>query len=276
MRKRVNYDEIGCWSEAKLDIVRDYATEYSKILAKQPRLYHVYIDAFAGAGVHVAKTSRRFVPGSPVNALNIAPPFREYFFIDLDRQKVESLRERVAAHDNVHLYEGDCNGILLEKVFPNVQWAHYRRALCLLDPYGLHLNWEVIETAGKMKTVEVFLNFPVTDMNRNVLWRVPENVSPQQIERMDAFWGDRSWREAAYTTEGNLFGYEEKVSSDDIARAFQRRLREVAGFEHVPDPIRMRNTTGHTLYYLFFASQRPVADHIVSHIFDKYRKQGAE
>ena len=29
------YDEIGFWSELKLSIIRDYATEYSKILANQ-------------------------------------------------------------------------------------------------------------------------------------------------------------------------------------------------------------------------------------------------
>jgi len=54
----VKLDEIGNWTEVKLDIVRGYASEYSKILAKQqkPRLDHVYIDAFAGAGVHVRKT----------------------------------------------------------------------------------------------------------------------------------------------------------------------------------------------------------------------------
>ena len=48
------YDEIGYWSEIKLDIIKDYAAAYSRILSsqKKPNFYHIYIDAFAGA-VHV-------------------------------------------------------------------------------------------------------------------------------------------------------------------------------------------------------------------------------
>jgi len=50
-------DEVGLWSEMKLEIVRDYAKEYSKILSKQPRFKHIYIDGFAGAGVHLSRTT---------------------------------------------------------------------------------------------------------------------------------------------------------------------------------------------------------------------------
>ncbi len=76
------FDEIGYWSEIKLDIVRDYAA-YSKILSAKS-LPHIYIDAFAGAGQHVSKETGEFIPGSPLNALDVYPPFREYHFIDLN------------------------------------------------------------------------------------------------------------------------------------------------------------------------------------------------
>ena len=51
----LKFDTIGVWSQLKLEIVRQYAQAYSTILAKQPRLTHVYIDAFAGAGLHRLK-----------------------------------------------------------------------------------------------------------------------------------------------------------------------------------------------------------------------------
>jgi len=76
------YDEIGYWSEIKLDIIKDYAAAYSRILRsqKKPSLYHIYIDAFAGAGKHISKKTGTFVLGSPMNALLVEPPFREYHF----------------------------------------------------------------------------------------------------------------------------------------------------------------------------------------------------
>lgn len=270
------YDRIGYWSEIKLDIVRQYAAAYSRILSAQVHLglTHVYIDAFAGAGVHISRTTGEYVPGSPLNALLIQPPFAEYHLIDLDSKKAQSLRDLVRGRPEVRVYEGDCNTILLDQVFPRVRFDRFRRALCLLDPYGLHLNWQVIQTAGQMRSIEIFLNFPVADMNRNVLWRVPENVDPRQAARMTAFWGDESWRQAAYDTQRNLFGWEEKTDNQAVVDAFRKRLQAVAGFKHVPEPMPMRNQQGAVVYYLFFASQKPVAAGIVHDIFRKYRDAG--
>lgn len=274
------FDEIGYWSEVKLDIVREYAKAYSTILSarRRPSLYHIYIDAFAGGGIHISKAKGDFVLGSPLNALLVQPPFKEYHLIDLSSQKIQALRQAVAEFSDaeVHIHEGDCNRILLEDVFLRVQYKDYRRGLCLLDPYGLHLDWRVIETAGKMRTIEIFLNFPVMDMNRNVLWRNPEKVDKRQVQRMDAFWGNNSWRNIAYDTTRNLFGMEMKVDMDVIAESFRQRLRKVAGFEHVPDAIPMRNNQGAVVYYLFFASHKPVAEKIVKDIFAKYRDKGAK
>jgi three-Cys-motif partner protein len=264
------FEEIGYWSEIKLQIIKEYAQVYSQILSAN-NLHHVYIDAFSGAGKHVSRSTGEFVPGSPLNALAVEPPFKEYFLVDLDGSKVDSLRGLIGSRKDVHLFQGDCNRVLLENVFPHARYEHFRRALCLLDPYGLHLDWNLISSAGEMKSVEIFLNFPVADMNRNVFWRNPEGVEAADIERMNRFWGDDSWRQVAYTTTGNLFGWEEKTDNRTIAEGFRQRLNSVAGFAYVPEPVPMRNSKNAIVYYLFFAAQRPVAARIVTDIFEKYR-----
>jgi three-Cys-motif partner protein len=251
-------EEIGYWSEIKLEIVRDYASAYSKILTSK-KLPHIYVDAFAGAGQHVCRNTGEFILGSPSNALNVQPPFREYHFIDLNVAKVESLQRIAGTRKDVYIYEGDCNEMLMQQIFPTLRFESYRRALCLLDPYGLDLQWDVISQAGQLGTVDIFLNFPVMDMNRNVLWRNPENVAVERLARMTRFWGDDSWNDAAYTTERSLFGEREKESNEDMARAFKQRLVRVAGFKRLPEPLPMRNTKGAIVYYLFFASQAEVA-----------------
>lgn len=270
------FDEIGYWSEIKLEILRRYASAYSTILAGQtdPSLFHVYIDAFAGAGVHLSRSTGQEVPGSPLNALDVRPAFREYHLIDISADKVAGLRGLTKDRPDVHIYQGDCNQILIDTIFPNVQYNQYRRGLCILDPYGLDLEWKVIATAGRMKTLDIFINFPVQDMNRNVLWHDPEKVEKAQVARMNSYWGDGSWRQAAYQTTRNLFGFPEKESNETIAEAFRKRLREVAGFIRVPPPLPMRNSRGATVYYLFFASQKDTAEHIVLQIFDKFRSRG--
>ena len=129
-------DEVGYWSELKLEIIKKYAGAYSQILAAQkPALEHQYIDAFAGAGIHVAKRTGEFILGSPLNALNIHPPFKYHHLIDLDGERVEYLRKITKDRQDVTVYEGDCNRVLLEDVFPKVRYEDYRRALCILDPH---------------------------------------------------------------------------------------------------------------------------------------------
>lgn len=271
-------DEIGPWTEVKLEILKRYAVEYSKILASQssPAFWHVYIDAFAGTGFHLSRTSGEMVLGSPLNALLVQPPFREYHLIDLDGDKIAALRSLVGDREDVHLHHGDCNDVLINEVFPRVQFSDFRRGLCLLDPYKLTLNWKVIQEAGSMQSLDIFINFPIHDINRTVLHHDPEGVSKANLERMNAFWGDDSWKEVAYERVSTLFGEElEKVSNRRFAEAFRRRLKKVAGFRRVPEPLPMRNSRGSTVYYLFFASQKGTAEDIVTYIFDKFGRQTA-
>lgn len=277
MPEQLQFDEIGLWSEIKLEILKEYAAAYSRILAAQrhPHLQHIYIDAFAGAGVHRSRVTHGFVRGSPWNALSVRPPFVEYHLIDIEPEKIENLKTLFGSRHDVFFYQGNCNQILLRDVFPRANYQDYRRGLCVLDPYGLHLDWAAIFQAGQMRTIDMFLNFPVADMNRNVLWRNPERVDASQAARMTAFWGDASWRDIAYQTTGNLFGYPEKESNDVVAEAFRTRLRDVAGFGRVPKPIPMRNSTGAIIYYLFFASQNGTGEHIVQEIFENYKNVGA-
>lgn len=272
--KKLRFDEIDYWSEIKLDIVKKYAAAYSTIFRgkKQEPLYHIYIDAFAGPGISISKATKDFVPGSPLNALMVQPPFREYHFIDIDGKKIEALKRLVGERSNVYIYKGDCNTILLKEIFPKVKFEDFRRGLCLLDPYGLHLNWEVIQTAGNMGTIDMFLNFPTMGMNRDAIWRKPERVSKSGITRMNAFWGDESWRSIAYRAKTTLFGVEdEKAENEVIAEEFRNRLLTIAKFKKVLKPMPMRNRTGGVIYYLFFASQKPVAEDIVNDIFKKYQ-----
>ena len=76
-KPKVKFDEIGYWSEIKLDIIKRYATEYSKILTAQQNLFHVYIDAFAGAGVHISKTSQEPIIGRQIIAIYLQHPYRK-------------------------------------------------------------------------------------------------------------------------------------------------------------------------------------------------------
>jgi three-Cys-motif partner protein len=111
-----------------------------------------------------------------------------------------------------------------------------------------------------------------SDMNRNILRHNQSSVAPEQAKRMDAFWGDTSWHKAAYAEHPGLFEpVDVKTTNAQLVQAFRRRLREVAGFKYVPDPMPMRNRIGADVYYLFFASPNQTGHKIVEDIFKKHR-----
>ncbi len=269
------FDEIGIWSELKLEIVEQYGAAYIKAFARSPKLKKYFIDGFSGAGMHVAKKTKLQIEGSPARALRIIPPFDGYCFIDLDADKTEYLRSVCGKRSDIDIHTGDANAYLTQTVLPTIQYKKFTRALCLLDPYGLHLDWEVILRAGQSQAVDMFLNFPVMDMNRNAIWRHPERVPQEGIERMNKFWGDDSWRSAAYveSKQQSLFFEPDKVkqSNDAIVAAFRERLKKVAGFGFVPEPLPMRNSRNAVVYYLFLASPKAVAEKIITDIFNKHR-----
>ena len=64
--------------------------------------------------------------------------------------------------------------------------------------------------------------------------------------------------------------WKKKSSNERFAEAFRDRLKKVAGFKKVPEPLPMRNSKGSIVYYLFFASHKGTAEHIVKYIFDKF------
>ena len=237
---------------------------------------YVYIDAFAGPGVHISRRTGEFVLGSPLNALEIDNPFTEYHYIDIDKEKAETLNRLTGDRTNINIYQEDCNKILTEKILLLLPYKSYKRALCILDPYGLHLNWETIMIAVQQRTTEIFLNFPLMDMNRNVLHKDLLSADPDQIKRMNRFCGTEEWQEILYREQKNLFGdtYQMKIGGNvKLGKWFRKeRLQKAAGYKFVPEPVLMRNSTGGHLFFLFFASHDETGKKIVTDIFNKHRK----
>lgn len=273
-------DEIGIWSEIKLDIIKEYANTFTTIMKSQEWCKgYVYIDAFAGPGIHISRQTGEFVQGSPLNALEIDNPFTEYHYIDIDKEKAETLKRLTGDRTNINIYQEDCNEVLVKKILPTLQYESKKRALCILDPYGLHLHWETIITAAKLRTTEIFLNFPLMDMNRNVLHKDLLSADPDQIERMNKFCGTDEWQEILYeeAKQLSLFGDTDRIkivnSNIKLGEWFKKeRLQKVAGFKFVPEPMLMRNSKGGPLFFLFFASHNETGKKIVTDIFNKHTK----
>lgn len=276
MIKAIKLDNIGQWSEAKLDIIQAYAGQYANIMNGRQFNTH-YIDAFCGAGIHISKDTQSPIMGSPLRVLGLSKPFKNYYFIDQNKTKLEHLRGLCRKHfpeqtGATHFKTENCNQVLAD-LLPRLRYDKYDRMLCFLDPYGLNLQWDIIRMLGKSRIADVVLNFPLLAANRNILLK--KGIAYGRDQRLTTFWGDDSWQNAAYQTQG-AFPFRKDAqskrpeSTHAIADAFRIRLKEVAGFDYVINPLLFRNDTGGPLYHLFFATQKEVANNIADHIFRKY------
>jgi hypothetical protein len=166
-----SHDAIPLWPRLKLDIVRRYGAAWSTISSRQPGLAHYWIDGFIRSGTD--GSTHEFVPGSALNALLVTPPFRHHYLVNMDGQRADALRRAVDGRADVTLLEGGSRA-LLEEVLPRVRQEDYRRALCVLDPCAAGLDWRVIEMAGRLRTVDLFVAIPAVG---------PDAGTPQALKR---------------------------------------------------------------------------------------------
>jgi three-Cys-motif partner protein len=258
--KELELERIGNWSKIKIEIIKKYAKAYTTILKNQEFKFK-YIDAFSGAGEHISKETGEITHGSPLVALDVTYPFREYYFIDLNYSKLKHLeiiiKERYPKlEERVKLFNRDCNEVIPKIVEEHVSYNKFERALCIFDPYGLQLNWDVVEKAGKNKAVEIFLNFSIMDMNRNYLRKYIEKKESGEKNRMTKFWGNNSWEKIGWEDKQSLFGIEkirQQKVWEKIVKEYKQKLIKVAQFDYVLEPLLMKNKNNAPLYYLFFS-----------------------
>ena len=217
--------------------------------------------------------------GSPARALKVNSTVRRFYLYRPEcRQNRISPASNAPTEATSNIFTGDCKRAFdLRCPAEDSDTSFTPGLLCLLDPYGMHLDWQVIQMAGRSRAIDMFLTFQSwTSTERVSLEILRRKASSKIIERMNRFWGDESWRNIAYVESGqyNLLGDPPrplKQDNETIAEAFRERLREVAGFAYVPEPSPMKNRNNAILYYLFFAAANKTADKIIRDIFAKYR-----
>lgn len=273
-------DEIGPWSEDKLNLLRKYLEAYTKIMKDQPWCtgYH-YVDAFAGTGRPRARDEEFYVDGSPRVALSIKWPFHSYTFIEKDPRRVEKLREleEEFPERTIYIYEGDCNRVIVEKVVPRISYEKRNRGFVFLDPFSMDIEWETLEEIAGTGALEVFLNFPVMAINRTALPNEAYKLTPEQIERNNRFWGTPEWRGDIYEILPTLFGDKQEkkrqtTTAKRLGKLYKKRLEQI--FKHVTRPLVMKNSKGVPIYCLMFAGHYSTGAKITRDIFRHYEQLG--
>jgi three-Cys-motif partner protein len=290
----------GDWTEEKLELLRRYLIEYTKIFARNPKaqkLTTIYVDAFAGTGYRSSRTRKishsalspelleadadEFLKGSARLALEVEPSFKQYVFIELGAKRVKELEklktEFPDKSESIKIVEAEANSYL-KKWCARTDWQKCR-AVVFLDPYGMQVEWSLIEAIAKTKAIDLWILFPLGVAVNRVLTR-GEPPPLEWAQRLTLFFGTDEWQKAFYTrqTIQTLFGEEElqvkDADFDSIGKFFVERLKTVfTAVAETPRPL--RNSRNVPLYLLCFAAGNPkgapTALKIANHLLKKWQ-----
>ncbi|MBE7483079.1 MAG: three-Cys-motif partner protein TcmP [Polyangiaceae bacterium] len=294
----------GDWTQAKLDVLRDYLAAYTKALKDKPSggqpFRKAYIDAFAGTGSRTARergtgeatetllfpdlaepSPQKLLDGSARLALQVEPRFDKYIFIERSPERcsqLESLKaEFPALAGDIAVRQGEANEEIQRLCGSPDNWKS-RRAVLFLDPYGMQVEWKTIEAVAATKAIDLWLLVPL-GMGMNRLATKSGRLPESWRQRMDAFLGTTAWYEEFYKveTKPTLFGDDQvqvKASMDVMARYFNDRLKQVfAGV--VEEPGVLWNSANNPLYLLCFAvgneRGKDIALRIANHTLKRLR-----
>jgi len=275
----------GKWTEAKIEILIEYAKAYLNIMniyAEKYKWKLLYFDGFAGSGF-ISKgkgENQRIIVGAAKRILEIdnPRPFDEYYFVEKESQNAEELKSLVSQFKNKTTYavNKDCNEKItsMGKFLATTKGKKYR-VLAYIDPCGMQLNWNSLKTLKKYK-VDAWILVP-TGMGVNRLLKKDGKISNGWIERLEHFLGlnkdeilEYFYKETVVTT---LFGEEEKTTKKQqaiikSAELYQQRLSEL--FEFVSNPYILKNKTNSIMFHFYMVSNNKNAVKIANQIIGKY------
>ena len=258
----------GPWTEQKLECVSKYLHSYTQIM-KDRDFHFAYIDALAGTGYRELKHNEdteipRFLAGSARKALEVKPPFREYVFIEADKDSYTDLKNLANEFPNHNI---ECINENANQYLTNLcrerEWR-INRALVFLDPYGMQIEWQTIESIAKTQAIDLWLLFPI-GMGVNRLLRKDGKIPPSERQTLDQFFGRDDWFDEFYqlARQGSLFSEEDKLEKrDDILAEIEQYFSECleSVFAMVSkNPLPLRNSKNSLMYLLCFAAGNPNA-----------------
>ncbi|MGD2109390.1 MAG: three-Cys-motif partner protein TcmP [Phycisphaerae bacterium] len=238
---------VGDWSRHKHYFLGRYIDVFTKSMQDKRWSGLHYIDLFAGAGVVRLRDSEELDWTSSLIAAQAPTPFDGLHLCDLSRRRIEALEARLAAlrpTSVVQVLRGDAN----QKVHEILRTISRRTlSLAFLDPYGLHLRFETIQTLSARRA-DLIIFFPDhLDALRNCKYVYHDAPNDSKLDR---FLGPNAdWRAA-------LNAAPQEKWAEVLRDLYRHQLQELGYrcFEY--ERIRARK---HPLYLLIFCSRHPTA-----------------
>lgn len=271
--------ESGEWVKEKLYYVKRYIDVFETAMRNRGWRRRIFIDLFSGPGKCVVRDTNEVLMGSPILALQTQYPFTDYYFGDIEKANIDSLRQRISessiSKDHIHLLVGDANRKVsdvatdiaqIDKKF--IQGVLPSLNLAFLDPEGLELEWKTIETLARLNRMDLIIHYSQNGLTRNL----DKCCATHKETVVDRFFGDREWRDVYK----NALSKRESIGVHRALIDYYKSKLNDLGYLVINDseeishePLNRNTQRNAPLYRLIFASKHPLGNKIWNEVTKK-------
>jgi three-Cys-motif partner protein len=238
------------WTVAKLDAIATYLRTYTIAGLRTPGRKG-YIDAFVGANycemfdelVPGASPSllmpdlassepRALLDGMTRMALETNPAFHAYIFLDRSPQRatvIEDLQRELSNFLSDDALRSRPARVEIEALC-SMAWKD-RRAVMFLDPFGMDVDWEIIEAIARTGSIDLWLLYPLGLGVARLAGQLDGKVERWR-RHLDRFLDTNAWYDdlLAAKPEPQLFQDDESCATARarvLAKHFECRLQSI-------------------------------------------------
>lgn len=305
MNNKVKKSWGGKWTEEKLDAFEKYVKAYLTIMnayRDSNGWILLYFDGFAGSGTRNQEEEKEEVDNAvdlfgqevTIEDLNVyqgaaervakiegegVRSFDYFYFVDKNEASCKSLEEKLSQYVNIgrkHFLNKDANEAV--GLLANTLRKYSKcKALVLLDPFGMQIDWTSIESL-KGLSVDLWILVPTgVIINRLLERNVDQEKGLAHAEKLKTFFGmtEEEIKSFFYIEKQvqTLFGEEEIITKAEnsirkIAQLYIKRLQDV--FPYVTEePMVLYNNHKVPIFHLVFAAKNKTAIKIAQDIINK-------
>ncbi|MEK9499859.1 three-Cys-motif partner protein TcmP [Gaopeijia maritima] len=253
----------GAYAASKFTFFDNYLPPAYSV-TKKKRTRH-YVDLFAGPGVWNDPAGTRHL-GSPLKVLSLSSArryghgFTEAFLVNKSLADHEALTRRVdlmveeglinIPRARIHTLHGDAN-LAIPSILSRI---HKKSWVFVYSDIEKPNHWpfrsvEALRAQGH-SSIDLYMLFPLQMAIRRIL-----GFSASHPDAISRFYGSEEWRQIVDRTPTSS---QSKEFFREMEALYAERLQSV-GWTHVRRQRKVNDVGERTLYYMFFATDHPVA-----------------
>lgn len=229
---------LGFWAQDKLHYLKNYCEIFSTGM-KNLWEHRIYIDLFSGPGICVIEDTGVEQHGSPLISLSCKTPFTHYYFIDENKDFIETLKYRTQEYkSNKTFITKDCNYAIDELL--NQLPPKYTIFFTFIDPFNFEIEFNSIKKLTEKRPMDLLITFHIGNLKRSI---------HQPSPKMKKFFPPLDWEELYRVSCGS-----DKIHERLLLNKYEEGLKEI-DYAYFDDCTLTRNIKNAPLYYLLFATK---------------------